>query len=115
MSIVLKEESTSELIPEENMKEAKIKLEDFFREYIDICWLMTISNPRLLLVFDIIGKPYSGVIKDRFKQYSAQETVESTEIKKGCVYEVVWPCVMLEDESGVYSKGDVITVDVYKQ
>ncbi|XP_060563677.1 uncharacterized protein LOC132723032 isoform X2 [Ruditapes philippinarum] len=109
---VLNEEKTHLLLPVENKKEAEQLLKEFFHEYIDICWLMLISNPRLLLEFKVIGKAYNGVIKEHFKQYSTQESVESSNIEKDCIYEVVWPCVILEDRSGVFTKGDVITVDV---
>ncbi|XP_060563679.1 uncharacterized protein LOC132723034 [Ruditapes philippinarum] len=90
--------------------EVEKKLVEFFEEFIDICWLMTISHPRLLLNFDVVGKPYSGTIKERFKQYSCQDIVTDRSLSCGDILEVVWPSVELENEEGVCAKGDVITV-----
>lgn len=99
---------------DENKEEIKKHLEDFLQEFIDCCWLMTISHPRLLPIFDVVGLPYSSV-KERFKQYALQEEVVAKTKEKDSVYAVVWPSVELEDGNGIFAKGDVVTVKVGKE
>ncbi|XP_045166466.2 uncharacterized protein LOC123529932 isoform X2 [Mercenaria mercenaria] len=115
MCKVLDPKRTQVFFTEENKDEAMKQLEGFLQIYIDKCWLMTISHPKLLLIFDVIGQPYTGTIKERFKQFSTQDDVEASDMEKDSVFEVVWPCVALEDGTGVYAKGDVITVDIRKE
>lgn len=72
---------------------------------------MTISQPKLILNFNVIGQLYEGSVRDRFKQYACQDTVTDMSKVKNSISEVVWPSVELEDGSGIYTKGDVIVVE----
>lgn len=109
LSELFTSDNTQALYQDENKETTMKKLQDFFREFIDCCWLMTISNPRLFLNFEVVGKLYSGRIKERFKQFSCDKTVVS---ENNYVLEVVWPSVELAD--CFLAKGDVVTVDTGK-
>ncbi|XP_045165113.2 uncharacterized protein LOC123529012 isoform X2 [Mercenaria mercenaria] len=109
-----KEHSVKQLLRGEqngNCSTGIAKLEDFFNEFVDTCWLIAISHPKLLLNFDVLGKMYEGSIKDRFRRYSCQDTVKDMSKVKDTILEVVWPCVELEDGSGIHAKGDIIVVE----
>ncbi|XP_060563678.1 uncharacterized protein LOC132723033 [Ruditapes philippinarum] len=112
--IVSKEDSMCVLLHEkqsETMEEGEAKLKDFFNEFIDICWLSAISQPKLILNFNVIDELYEGSIRDRFTQYACQDTVKDMSRVKNTIIEVVWPSVELEDGSGIHTKGDVIVVE----
>ncbi|XP_045167305.2 uncharacterized protein LOC123530591 isoform X2 [Mercenaria mercenaria] len=107
---ILNTQDAYSFIQADKLNEVKGKLENFFTEFVDICWLMTISHPKMLLNFNVIGKPYCGTTKERFKQYSCQDTVSDETLPNGAIFEVVWPSVELENGEGICAKGDVITV-----
>lgn len=94
--------------------DSQVKIKRFLHEYIDLCWLFTIAHPRLHLKFDVVDKPYSD-IREHFSKYSSQDRVKDESKVKDSVYCVVWPCVILEDASGIIVKGSVMTVDIGKE
>lgn len=85
------------------------KVESFLKEFIDTCWLMTVSEPAIVLNFDVVGKMYSDYV-DHFSVYSLKKPVDDPTRTEGTVYEVVWPCVQLKFNSEMYKKGDVILI-----
>ncbi|KAL4226807.1 hypothetical protein ACF0H5_014785 [Mactra antiquata] len=111
-----KEEFKSMLPKEEQAKSKGLDMmRKFFCDYIECCWLMTISHQRLVLDFEVIGyKCTDNYIKDRFTVFSCQDNVVDKTHPKDTVVEVVWPSVELENGSGIYAKGDVIIVNVGK-
>lgn len=100
-SVLVKEALESE--------DVKAKLELFLEDIAECCWLMTISQPRLVLNFSVCEKMYEGEFKEKFSQFAPEKNVKSEVFKKGIIIKIVWPCV--EDENGLFcSKGEVITV-----
>jgi hypothetical protein len=110
---VVKKAFIGEEIPwfqkEDKTEEAKTMLQEFLHKYVDCCWVMVVSNPRLALNFDVVGKQYC---KEHFKVYSAKERiVDETKTKEtNSVHEVVWPCVYFAGGSTFCTKGDALLV-----
>ncbi|XP_060563668.1 uncharacterized protein LOC132723028 [Ruditapes philippinarum] len=85
------------------------RVETFLDEYIDCCWLMTVSRPTMSLNFDVVGKMYSECA-DQFSVLSLKRNIDDPTKTAGTVYEVVWPSVHLKFESELYTKGDAIVI-----
>lgn len=94
---------------------ATIVLSKFLEDFADCCWLMTVSQPRLILQFKVIDELHDGKLKERFTKYSCQDTVVDKTMVKGSIKEVVWPCIELEDGTGYFKKGEVIIVEDGKE
>ncbi|WAR25141.1 hypothetical protein MAR_010845 [Mya arenaria] len=89
--------------------DASNSLQEFVEKVATYCWLMTVATPRMVLRFDVVGKPYAD-IRDRFVQYATQEEVEDEVQPMGTVKCVAWPSVELETDSTYWKKGEVIVV-----
>ena len=102
-------ESKSLLDHEKATPEFRKKMEMFVECLTKSCWLMTISNPTVVLNFYVVGQKFDA-IKDRFVSFSTQEIVEATDdAPVGYVRLVAWPCLQLENESYL-TKGEVVVV-----
>lgn len=94
----------------ENLSDTTVtSLQTLIGNFAETSWLMTISVPRLILNFDVVGEIYDGKVKQRFQQYSTEEKVLTDGKAKGTVLYVVWPSVESEDGSSAYKKGEAIT------
>jgi hypothetical protein len=105
----LEQKEVMKLCSKEKYINIQEKLQNFLEEYIECCWLMTVSNPTMVLDFDVVGKQYAECA-DHFKEYSSKRPVEDVTQIQGTICEVVWPCVQLEDETAFYMKGEVVVV-----
>lgn len=85
---------------------------DFITEVADCCWLMTISNPKLVLNFEAEDREYSGKIKDRFVEFSSDEPIVVPGKAQGTIVGIAWPSVELELGEVIFQKGEVITAAV---
>ncbi|XP_060563667.1 uncharacterized protein LOC132723027 [Ruditapes philippinarum] len=94
---------------EDKTEEAKKMLQEFLHKFVDCCWVMVVSTPRLALNFDVVGKQYC---KEHFKVYSAKERIKDETKDTNSVYEVVWPCVYYADGSVFCTKGDALLVSI---
>ena len=96
---------------DEKNLEDKIRGEfsEFFKHYIDCCWLMTISNPRMMLCFDVVGKPHIGKRSEMFRKFSLDEKVFDAEKDVNTIVVVVWPAITADKY--ICKRGAVITVD----
>ncbi|KAH3893777.1 uncharacterized protein LOC127860603 isoform X1 [Dreissena polymorpha] len=96
------------IITEANPTEETIQsLRNFIHDVIKICWLMAISQPPLMLNFEVEGTMYTPHVKERFTEYSTEDAVESN-YKPGTILLVVWPSVEKRNQSGFLKKGEVI-------
>jgi len=103
-------ESKSLLDHEKATPEFREKMEMFVECLTKSCWLMAISNPTVVLNFDVVDMKFD-YIKDRFVSFTTQEIVEATEdAPVGYVRLVAWPCLHLENESYL-TKGEVVVVN----
>ncbi|XP_053378128.1 myosin-2-like isoform X2 [Mercenaria mercenaria] len=106
---LLQTEEVCVLCSGESGVDVKMKLRSFLEEYLDCCWLMSVSHPAMVLDFDVVGKHFSECT-DNFKVYSTKRPVEDMSKVVGTICEVVWPCVHQKDECAIYMKGDVVLV-----
>jgi hypothetical protein len=107
-------EDVGTLCSGDNTSTARNKLKTFLDEYIECCLLLAVSNPAMVLDFDVVGKMFSDC-DDHFKMYSTKRPVEDMTKIEGTICEVVWPCVQLEEGPAIYMKGDVVVVKRGKQ
>ncbi|XP_053378124.1 uncharacterized protein LOC128547988 isoform X2 [Mercenaria mercenaria] len=110
---LMKMEDMTVLMFGENGKQATERLQTFFNKYNDCCWLMIVSNPPMVLNFNVIGTPHEDC-SEHFRPYSLKKPVTDS-TKEGTIYEVVWPSVCLPDGSACYKKGDVVIVNEGKK
>ncbi|KAH3855362.1 hypothetical protein DPMN_097929 [Dreissena polymorpha] len=96
------------IITEANPTDETIQsLRNFIHDVIKICWLMAISQPPLMLNFEVEGTMYTPHVKERFTEYLTEDAVESI-YKPGTILLVVWPSVEKRNKRGFLKKGEVI-------
>ena len=90
-------------------------IEDFINRCCDICWQCAISDPQVLLKFDVIGENFLN-ISDKFQEYHYTGVLDDNGVSNQTM-QVVWPAVVIRnDEENIdilvdNAKGSVI---IYK-
>ncbi|XP_045165269.1 uncharacterized protein LOC123529120 isoform X2 [Mercenaria mercenaria] len=73
-------------------------LEEYVNNCCDLCWQCAISDPPVLLKFDVLSKHIDDV-SDNFQEYHYKGAVEDGGFSK-TVMQVVWPAVVMYDDEG---------------
>lgn len=114
LETVFSSKEAIQLRSEENKGNVKNKLEDFFGKVSDCCWqVVAMSNPPMMLNFNVVGKPFETV-EMFWTKYATKKSVQDMSLTKGTIALVVWPSVVLKDESKCYKKGDAVVVNIGK-
>ncbi|XP_052254469.1 uncharacterized protein LOC127860423 isoform X2 [Dreissena polymorpha] len=107
--LVWKYENVETIVKTNSANQTIVLVRRFIKDMIEVCWLMSISQPPLVLNFDVEGIVYTPDVKQKFTEYSTEDVIDS-DCEPGTIILVVWPSVEHRDKSGFLKKGEVIVV-----
>ncbi|KAH3893805.1 uncharacterized protein LOC127860707 [Dreissena polymorpha] len=97
------------ILKENNSDKTENLIRSFIEDTIKVCWEMSISQPPLMLNFEVEGKMYTDIIKHTFTKFSTIKEIESNKTS-GTIILVVMPSVVNLSTDGCLKKGEVIVV-----
>ncbi|XP_052269583.1 uncharacterized protein LOC127871008 [Dreissena polymorpha] len=107
--LVWKYENVETIVKTNSANQTIVLVRRFIKDMIEVCWLMSISQPPLVLNFDVEGILYTPDAKQKFTEYSTEDVID-LDYEPGTIILVVWPSVEHRDKSGFLKKGEVIVV-----